>query len=207
MHIIKAPEVSQQALLPFLDAGMHLAGPPLVRGTNPRSPGLLRGAESAALLLRFQQLDLDLPLYDSAQTVFDATYEVFPAQEPLAKAELSPAEQVPANFDDLTIEHVAQIHAKLLYRQLEQLFYARNVQGDARREVLHWVYQPSEVSHTRADGAQTLVRAVFIPFTFEACCSFEQIDAGALRQAISDRIEQLRGSRTLLAPLNEQDHQ
>jgi len=208
MHIIKAPvEASRQALLPFPDAGMHLAGPSLVRG-RPRSPGLLRRAESAALLLRFEQLDLELPLYDSAQTVFDANYEVHPSTtERPATTEPPAAGDVPAHFDDLTMEHVAQMHAKLLYRQLEQLFYARNVQGDVRREVLHWVYQPSEVSHTHANGVHKLVRAVFIPFTFEACCSFEQIDAGALRQAISDRIEQLRGSRMLLAPPTEQELQ
>lgn len=210
MHIITPPaKVPQQAMLPFREARMH-APVPTKNRRQPRSPSvMLHKAESTALLLRFQQLDLDLPLYDGTRTVFDARFEYTPGMEEqaAARSELPPLDSVPAHFDDLTIEHVAQMHAKLLYRQLEQLFYARNVMGAVRREVLEWIYQPSEVTHERRDGVETTIRAVFIPFTFEACCSFEQIDAFQLRQAITLRIEQLRGSRTLLARHTEQELQ
>ena len=207
MHIIKGPaEVARQATLPFRETRMNKGVRPTIK-SKPPSTGALHKAESTDLLMSFQQLDLELPLYDSAQTVFDATYEVSSllAERPADAAVHH--EAVPSHFDDLSIEHVAQIHAKLLYRQLEQLFYARNIQGDSRREVLDWIYQPSEVAHVRADGTVTTIRSVFIPFTFEACCSFEQIDAYQLRDAITRRIDSLRGSRTLLARPTETDLQ
>lgn len=197
MKSINSPgAASQQAMLPFREARMRNVVQATIK--RFRSPSRKAQSDHVSWFRNFEQLELDLPLFDTSSTVFDATYEVVIPQS-ASSAPAPRVEDVPGNFDDLCIEHIAKLHAGVLYRHLEQLFYARDVESSTRREVLEWIYEPEEFEQRRADGTWTSVRAVLVPFTFEACCSFEQIDAYQLRAAISRRIDELKGSRSLLA--------
>lgn len=141
-----------------------------------------------------RQYDLSLPLfYEGAEAVYDATYEYEPARQP--PREPKAVNDVPDGFPTVTIELVAKLHAGVLHRELERLFYSREVNSKLRAEILNWIFEPELREHRARNGRQRLIEAYRIPFTFDACCYYEEIDAEALRHAIHARLEDLQAGR------------
>lgn len=112
-----------------------------------------------------------------------------PAEEVLTEEEAfanSTEPELPES-GELTMEIIATWHAAILHRQLQWLEWGNS--PAVQREVLEWIFDGPQKEIKRSNGEKAVVDAVDIPFSFDMCCRFEELDPDRLRAALKGRLE------------------
>lgn len=174
--------VSAQVELPFENGGFTAPIEDLVALVfGARKPRYKRNATKPDL----DGLDLEQPLFE---VMGDGRYAYFEGSKESQKQLVALREEdIPESFGLPSIETIAKLASGLFYHHLHTLMFGRG-QVDAKKEIIDWVFADTY----RYEQEDLKVPMHKVPFTCQFCCALEEVDYEALRDALSERIEELR---------------
>ena len=84
-------------------------------------------------------------------------------------------------------EGIYALHSALLYESLAALAGRGN--GEQKREILQWIFEPDAVTHVCSNGRVLRTRNWEVPWTFAFCCRLENMkDPDIIRDFIASRL-------------------
>lgn len=173
----------QQSLLPF--EGMQCFEMPKPQKTRQRAAHKKQHGKSR--IQRFLD-QLDLPLFGGGVAALLERVEEMRISVP--HVALNPSESdvfIHCSHSDWDVDEVINQYSDLLWASLEALATCGN--SEEKLNVLEWVYTPSRIE--RLGHRKVEIKwAIDIPFSFERCCRFENLNPDIVRGLLAEHLPQ-----------------
>lgn len=173
----------QQSLLPF--EGMQCFEMP-AKAPKPRQRPEHKKQHGESRIQRFLD-QLDLPLFGGGVEVLLERVEELCVPAPHVA---NPSESdvfIHCEHSDWEVDDVINQHSDVLWASLGALATCGN--SEEKLNVLEWVYTPSRIERLGHRKVE-LKWAIDIPFSFERCCRFENLNPDRVRGLLAEYLPQ-----------------